>query len=155
MPCNARRLNLLIFLVFIALCRDSFAQELKLANINLAPPPLPPSLLRIPDKTSPHLHRFWDAENRILFACVAASGAFDFAVTRANLQSGGQELNPIARIMGASTPGLAFNFTAETAGVIGVSYLLHKSGHHRLERITAIANSNASAAAASYGLIHR
>jgi hypothetical protein len=45
-----------------------------------------------------------------------------FAVTRANLQSGGQELNPVVRVFGRSTAGLAINFVGETVGVISFSY---------------------------------
>jgi hypothetical protein len=48
-------------------------------------------------------------------------------VTRANLQSAGRELNPITRAFGSSTTGLAVNFAGETAGVIGISYFLHKT----------------------------
>lgn len=79
----------------------------------------------------------------------------DFAVTRANLQSGGQELNPMVRVFGRSTAGLAVNFAGETAGVVGLSYLFHKTGHHRLERMVSLVNVGASTGAVSYGLTHR
>lgn len=100
-------------------------------------------------------HKFWDAENRVLFASVAAGAAADFAVTHANLQSGGRELNPITGVLAGSTAGLAVNFAGETAGVIGLSYLLHKTGHHKLERIVSFANIGASGTAVAYGLSHR
>jgi len=100
-------------------------------------------------------HRFWDRENRILFTAVAASATADFAVTRANLQGGGQELNPVARVFSGSTAGLAVNFAAETAGVIGLSYLFHKTGHHKLERFVSMTDIGASAGAVAYGLGHR
>ena len=100
-------------------------------------------------------HKFWDKENCALFAVSAALSGADFAVTRANLQSGGRELNPMVRVFGRSTPGLAVNFAAETAGVIGLSYFFHKTGHHKLERIVTMVNSTASAGAVSYGLANR
>ncbi len=100
-------------------------------------------------------HKFWDKENYALFAVSAALSGADFAVTRANLQSGGRELNPMVRVFGRSTPGLAANFAAETAGVIGLSYFFHKTGHHKLERIVTMVNSSASAGAVSYGLANR
>ena len=62
-------------------------------------------------------HRFWDKRNAALFVAAAALNGADFAVTRANLQSGGQELNPVVRIFGRSSAGLAVNFIGETAGV--------------------------------------
>jgi hypothetical protein len=79
----------------------------------------------------------------------------DFAVTRANLQGGGQELNPVVRVFGRSTPALAVNFVGETAGVIAVSYFFHKTGHHTLERVVSLVNIGSSAGAVSYGLAHR
>jgi hypothetical protein len=101
------------------------------------------------------VHRFWDRENYLLFAGVAATSSADFAVTRSNLQSGGQELNPVVRIFGRSTAGLAVNFAGETAGVMGVSYFLHRTGHHRLERLTSVVNMGMSVGAVTYGLTHR
>ncbi len=100
-------------------------------------------------------HRFLDKTNLALFTASAALSAADFAVTRANLQGGGRELNPVVRIFGRSTPGLAVNFAGETAGVIALSYFLHKTGHHRLERMASTLNIGASAGAVTYDLLHR
>lgn len=100
-------------------------------------------------------HKFWDKKNTILFAATAAMSATDFAVTRSNLQRGGQELNPVVRMFGNSTAGLAVNFAGETAGVVAVSYFFHKTGHHKLERALSVVNLGASAGAVSYGLTHR
>ena len=100
-------------------------------------------------------HKFWDKQNRILFAFATASNASDFAVTRANLQGGGRELNPAVRLFGKSSTGLALNFAGETVGVMGLSYFFHKTGHHKLERLTPIVNFAASAGAVAYGLTHR
>lgn len=103
----------------------------------------------------PVTHRFWDRQNRFLFAANAGMATADFFVTRANLRSGGQELNPITRVLSGSTPGLAANFALETSGVIGLSYVFHKTGHHRLERATSLLNLGGSASAVAYGLAHR
>lgn len=100
-------------------------------------------------------HRFWDRENSALFALNAGAAAADFSVTRANLASGGQELNPVTRILAGSTPALAANFALETGGVIAVSYLFHKTGHHQLERVTSMVNFSGSIAAVAYGATHR
>jgi hypothetical protein len=79
----------------------------------------------------------------------------DFAVTRANLRSGGQELNPVVRVFGRSSAGLAVNFIGETAGAISLSYFLHRTGHHKLERAVSLINIGSSAGAVGYGLAHR
>jgi hypothetical protein len=100
-------------------------------------------------------HRFWDRENRALFAAVGALAAADFCTTRANLASGGRELNPVTRVFSGSTPGLATNFALETASTIGISYIFHKTGHHKLERMTSFVNIGTSAGAVAYGLTHR
>jgi hypothetical protein len=100
-------------------------------------------------------HKFWDKENYALFAATGTMSAADFAVTRANLQSGGQELNPVVRLFGRSTAGLAVNFAGETAGVMGLSYFCHRTGHHRLERMVSVVNIGTSVGAVSYGLTHR
>lgn len=109
----------------------------------------------MPPREMSSTHRFWDNKNRALFATVAAFGVADFCVTRANLAGGGKELNPVTRVVGRSTPGLAVNFSLEIGIVIGTSYLFHKTGHHRLERITSLANIGGSAGAVAYGMTNR
>jgi len=100
-------------------------------------------------------HRFWDKRNVALFTASAALSAADFRVRRANLQSGGRELNPVVRLFGRSTVGLATNFIGKTAGGVGLSYFFDKTGHHKLERMVSLVNIGSSAGAVSYGLVHR
>jgi len=90
-----------------------------------------------------------------LFATSAAFGAGDFYLTRANLRNNGQELNPVTKLFGRSSAGLAVNFIGQDVGVIGVSYFLHKTGHHKLERAVTMLNIGSSAAAVSFDLAHR
>jgi hypothetical protein len=116
--------------------------------------PAPFSLVTVPQE-APHRHGFWDRKNCALFAGTAALSAADFYLTRQNLANGGTELNPITRVFGRSTAGLAVNFSAQTASVIGLSYLFHRTGHHRLERMTTLVNMSASATAVTYDLAHR
>ena len=70
-------------------------------------------------------------------------------------QNGGQELNPVTGLFSRSTPALAVNFIGENVGVIGISYLFHKTGHHKLERAVSMINIGSSAAAVTFGLTHR
>jgi hypothetical protein len=100
-------------------------------------------------------HRFLDRENSLLFATSAAFSAADFVVTRDNLRSGGRELNPITSWFTGSTAGLAVNFVGETAGVVGLSYFFHKTGHHKMERAVSMLNIGTSAGAVSFDLAHR
>ena len=64
-------------------------------------------------------------------------------------------MNPIVRMFGNSTAGLAVNFVGETAGVMGISYFFHRTGHHKLERAVSYVNIGGSAGAVTYGLTHR
>jgi hypothetical protein len=141
-------------LIFTLFCATALAQQPARTFLNVdAVEPLP--MMNSPLPESPAPHRFLDTTNRTLFATAAGFCAADFAVTRANLNNGGVELNPVTRIFSGSTAGLAVNFVGETAGVIGVSYFFHRTGHHKLERITPLVNIGASAFAVAYGLTHR
>ncbi len=132
--------------------------HLTAANVTAAMEPVRPAIpieqRRLPE--APSHRRFWDRENTMLFAGTLLTSAGDFVVTRNNLQGGGgQELNPVARVFSGSTAGLALNFAGETAGVTGLSYIFHKTGHHRLERLAPMMNMGASGYAIGYGLLHR
>jgi hypothetical protein len=100
-------------------------------------------------------HRFFDNENKLLFAGAIASNCADFTVTYSNLQHGGQELNPIVRVFGRSFGGLAVNFSGESAGTIALSYFFHKTGHHKMERYVSMVNIGTSTGAVAYGLKNR
>ena len=152
------RLSAAMLVVISAFHRALHAQAL------LASSPLPDAPTPFVEAASPVVitpssvsaeHKFWDKQNRVLFVAAAALNGADFAVTRANLQSGGQELNPLVRVFGRSTAGLAANFIGETAGVISLSYFFHKTGHHKLERAVSLVNIGGSAGAVSFGLAHR
>jgi hypothetical protein len=100
-------------------------------------------------------HRFFDKWNIALFSGSTALASADFAFTRANLQSNGKELNPIVRMFGRSTAGLAVNFAGEAVGTVGLSYFFHKMGHYKLERAVSMVNIGASGFAVGYSSSHR
>lgn len=108
----------------------------------------------IAPRTDERHHAFWDRENRLLFAANGAMATADFITTRANLASGGKELNPFSRVLAGSTPGLAANFALETGGLVTLSYIFHKTGHHKLERLLPVVNFGVSAGAVAYNLKH-
>jgi hypothetical protein len=159
-----------LLVVSSALCPASHAQTLiASAPLPNAPQPsmegagAPPAAIRPvfvtpvvrAQSSAPTEHKFWDTQNRVLLFAAAALNGADFAVTRANLQSGGQELNPVVRVFGRSTAGLAVNFAGETVGVVSLSYFFHKVGHHKLERAVSLVNITGSAGAVAYDLAHR
>ncbi len=152
------RPRIAVLLAFLTLGPTALAQEVSFAllrpeAITLTQPM--PTPIQPATQAEATAHRFWDRKNTALFATSAAFTTADFFVTRANLQSGGQELNPVTRMFGRSSAGLAANFVGETIGVIGISYFFHKTGHHKLERAVSLVNIGSSAAAVSFGLAHR
>jgi hypothetical protein len=81
-------------------------------------------------------HKFWDRENAILFGLHAGLEAADFGLTHYALAHGSVERNPLARpFTNLGTAGQAAFFAGGTAATLGITYWLHKRGHHRLERM--------------------
>ena len=81
------------------------------------------------------VHRFWDPENDLLFAAVGAGRALDYASTL-NLRSRGINEAFLTNSIVDNHALFAGIEVAATATSIGVSYLFHRTGHHRLERWT-------------------
>jgi hypothetical protein len=150
----SRTLAMVVALITVLVfCPTVFAQGPLPDAANAAVEPVQPIVIAPQSETG--THRFWDTQNCLLFAASAALSGADFAVTRSNLQAGGTEMNPIVRIFGNSTTGLAVNFAGETAGVVTLGYFFHRTGHHRLERAISIVNIGASTGAVAYGTTHR
>ncbi|MGH9393602.1 MAG: hypothetical protein ACRD1E_05485, partial [Terriglobales bacterium] len=79
-------------------------------------------------------HRFWlDGWNSPLFAGIAAVQGLDFASTRYFRDRGKNEWLLTNKLVDNRTAFTATEISAAAAG-IGLSYLLHRGGHHRLER---------------------
>lgn len=84
-------------------------------------------------------HKLLDRQNIVLFSINAGLIAGDAFTTDhiVNHHPNGQEWNPIARpFVQDTSAGKAAIFWAGTyAGSIGLSYIFHHTGHHRLERL--------------------
>jgi hypothetical protein len=104
----------------------------------------------------PTKHNFWDTANKTLFISHAGLEALDFGITHRNLSHGGRELDPMAKALCESgTAGQLVFFGGRMAGVVAVSYLLHRTGHHKLERAFPIYASGDSAYGVAYSFAHR
>lgn len=93
----------------------------------LSPAPVPP----------PALHRFWDWQNLALFSGVAAARSFDYFSTRNFREKHLKEWLLDDKTVD-NRPLFAVIEAAGTALSIGASYVLHRTGHHRLERWASI-----------------
>jgi hypothetical protein len=92
-----------------------------------APIPVP----HAPSKTQPH--RFWDRTNILLFSGVAVFRGLDYASTR-NFQARGRGEILIPDDVVNNSAGFASLEAAGTMASVGISYLLHRTNHHKLER---------------------
>jgi hypothetical protein len=94
-----------------------------------------PGINRRAKPAAPDVHRFWDRENDWLFAAVGAGRALDYASTL-NLRRRGIDEVFLTNSIVDNHPLFAGIEVSATAASIGVSYLFHRTGHHRLERWT-------------------
>ena len=98
-------------------------------------------------------HRFWDRENDLLFAAVGAGRALDYASTL-NLRHRGIDEAFLTNSIVDNHPLFAGIEVAATAASIGVSYIFHRTRHHRLERWTSAIHAGIAVGGAirNYGL---
>ena len=84
-------------------------------------------------KTSALTHRFWDTQNRWLFAGVAAARTLDGTSTR-NFRARGRSEGLLNNEIVDNAPAFATIEFAGTAASLATSYWMHRTGHHKLER---------------------
>jgi hypothetical protein len=89
--------------------------------------------------------RFWDRTNIALFAGVAAARALDYTSTQHFRERGNNEVLLTNGIVD-NKPLFAGIEAAGVAASIAVSYWLHRTGHHRLERWVSIVHIGVAAA---------
>jgi hypothetical protein len=80
-------------------------------------------------------HKFWDRQNDLLFAAVGTGRALDYSSTL-NLRRRGINEALLTNSIVDNHPLFAGIEVAATAASVGVSYIFHRTGHHRLERWT-------------------
>lgn len=78
-------------------------------------------------------HRFWDKKNILLFSGVAVFRGLDYASTR-NFERRGRQEVLIPDDVVNNSAGFASLEAAATATSVGVSYIFHRTGHHKMER---------------------
>jgi hypothetical protein len=78
-------------------------------------------------------HAFWDKQNTFLFSGIAVFRGLDYASTR-NMQARGREEILLPDDVVNNSAGFTGLEAAATATSVGISYILHRTGHHKLER---------------------
>jgi hypothetical protein len=89
------------------------------------------------ERRQPDEHRFWDKTNDWLFTGVAASRTLDYFSTLNMRRRGRQEIL-LSNDAVDNHAAFAMIEAAGTGASIGASYLLHRTGHHKLERWVSI-----------------
>ena len=97
------------------------------ATPDSAPAPVPDA----PSRNPPHA--FWDRTNILLFSGVAVFRGLDYASTRNFLARGRDEILIPDDIVNNSAAFASLE-AAGTLTSVGLSYLLHRTHHHKLER---------------------
>jgi hypothetical protein len=82
-------------------------------------------------------HRFWDRKNILLFSGVALLRGLDYASTR-NFQARGREEILLPDDVVNNSAGFAGLEAAGDVTSVGISYIFHRTGHHKLERWVSI-----------------
>lgn len=88
---------------------------------------------------NPAQHRFWDRTNILLFSGVAIFRGLDYASTR-NFQARGRTEVLLPDDVVNNSAGFASLEAASAATSVGISYIFHRTGHHKMERWLSIAH---------------
>jgi hypothetical protein len=98
----------------------------------VAQDPATPVPAAIPAAPQPE-HRFWDRTNILLFSGIAVFRGLDYASTR-NFQARGRTEILIPDDVVNNSAGFAGLEAASAATSVGISYIFHRTGHHKMER---------------------
>ena len=100
--------------------------------------------IKPPAAIVPPTHRFWDRTNILLFSGIAVVRGMDYASTR-NFQARGREEILLPDVVVDNSAGFASLEAAATMTSVGISYIFHRTGHHKLERWMSIGHIGVTA----------
>jgi hypothetical protein len=129
---------LLIFVAMFFWCTKARAQS------NLPDSPNASLAITQPVEGISTTHTFWDKQNVLLFSGIAVFRGLDYASTR-NMQARGREEILIPDDVVNNSAGFAALEAAATATSVGISYIFHRTGHHKLERWMSIGHISVTA----------
>jgi hypothetical protein len=143
-----RRSTSCFILIFFMLGRSAFAQAVLTGPTKSTGTGIQLPTTRedgdIPKFRSSPNHAFWDRTNLLLFSGVAFFRGMDYASTR-NFQARGRKEELLAQDVVNNSAAFAGVEAAGAAASVGVSYLFHRTGHHKLERWFSIGHISVTA----------
>jgi len=102
------------------------------------------AVIVLPSSPEPAVHTFWDRANIELFSVTAVLRGLDYASTR-NFQARGRTEVLLPDDVVNNSAGFASLEAAGTVASIGVAYLFHRTGHHKLERWVSVTHASVTA----------
>lgn len=110
------------------------------------PPDAPSSASVTPVATNPVIqsHTFWDHKNAWLFGGVAAFRVLDYTSTR-NMRDRGRQEILLSNWVVDNRPLFIGIEAAATGLSIGLSYVMHRTAHHKVERLISIGHISGAA----------
>lgn len=124
--------------ILLLACAAAQSQESPQSQAS-APPTAPRAIV---DHAPPH--RFWDRENVLLFSGVAVFRGLDYVSTR-NFERRGRQEVLIPDDVVDNSAGFASLEAAGAATSVGISYIFHRTGHHKMERWLSIGHIGVTA----------
>jgi hypothetical protein len=109
----------------------------------------------LPDSPSSTRDDFFDRQNMALLASLTTWQALDAYETDRTLGEGGVERFPIARHFCQSRERRIGYFWAGYAATIGSSYLLHRTGHRKLEKVVLVLGNMSAASGYWFTIAHK
>ena len=111
------------------------------------PPPDAPAaapVVPVAEKAAPQQHAFWDHKNAWLFSGEAAFRVLDYTSTR-NMRDRGRQEILLTNWVVDNKPLFIGIEAAATGLSIGLSYAMHRTGHHKVERLISIGHITGAA----------
>ena len=136
-------------LISFLLGRSAFAQAVPAGPIQSTGTGIQLPTARVDEDTPkfrslPGSHAFWDRTNLLLFSGVALFRGVDYASTR-NFQARGRKEVLLAQDVVNNSAAFAGVEAAGAATSVGISYLFHRTGHHKMERWLSIGHISITA----------
>ena len=131
---QASRSKVFMLVLLVAVAPRALAQQSGAARDFPASQQTPDPVQPLPTMPQPTpQHRFWDRTNILLFSGVAVFRGLDYASTR-NFQARGRGEVLIPDDVVNNSAGFAGLEAAGSATSVGISYIFHRTGHHKMER---------------------
>ena len=106
--------------------------------------PSPVSVTPAATKPVPQSHAFWDHKNAWLFSGVGVFRVLDYTSTR-NMRDRGRQEILLTNWVVDNKPLFIGIEAAATGLSIGLSYVMHRTAHHKVERLISIGHISGAA----------